>query len=155
MYIYAPVPKAGLHQQGIHQFEFYADYVTPSVFEDNKISTNFSHDLIRREVENAIKIPNSRPDKILDLEVVWSDATIPAAYDKMNRDTYTLLDTAPYEESVNKVTILPAQEISEGKFRDPEDLGMRAANVIVEINSTGNTEIVSKEEDKKKGVYEK
>lgn len=155
MYIYAPVPKAGLHQQGTHQFEFYADYVTPSVFEDNKISTNFSHDLIRREVEDAIKIPNSRPDKILDLEVVWSDATIPAAYDKMNRDTYTLLDTAPYEESVNKVKILPAQEISEEKFRDPEDLGMRAANVIVEINSTGNTEIVSREEDKKKGVYEK
>ena len=155
MYVYAPVPKAGLHQQGTHQFEFYADYTTPSVFEDNKISTDFSHDLIRREVEKAIERPNSRPDKILDLEVVWSDATIPAAYDKMNRDTYTLLNTSPYEESINKVTILPAQELKEGVFKDPEDLGMRSANVIVEINSTGKTEIVSKEEDKEKGVYEK
>ena len=155
MYVYAPVPKAGLHQQGTHQFEFYADYTTPSVFEDNKISTDFSHDLIRREIEKAIEKPNSRPDKILDLEVVWSDATIPAAYDKMNRDTYTLLNTSPYEESINKVTILPAQELKEGVFKDPEDLGMRSANVIVEINSTGKTEITSKEEDKEKGVYEK
>ena len=155
MYVYAPVPKAGLHQQGTHQFEFYADYTTPSVFEDNKISTDFSHDLIRREVEKAIERPNSRPDKILDLEIIWSDATVPAAYDKMNRDTYTLLNTSPYEESINKVTILPAQELKEGVFKDPEDLGMRSANVIVEINSTGKTEIVSKEEDKEKGVYEK
>lgn len=155
MYIYAPIPKAGLHQNGTHQFEFYADYTTPSVFEDNRISTNFSHDLIREEVEKAIEKPNARKDKILDLDIIWSDATIPAAYDKMNRQTYTTLNISPYEEVINKVLLMPSEEISDGHFKDPEEVGMRAANVIVEINSSGKTEIVSKEQDKKKGINEK
>jgi hypothetical protein len=69
MSIYAPIPKAGLHQNGIHQYEFYADYTTPSVFGDNRISTNFSHELVRKDIQDILTRINGVADRMFDVEV--------------------------------------------------------------------------------------
>jgi len=72
----------------------------------------------------------------------------------MNRDTYTPLNITAYEQSVNRVLLHPAAEIKDGVFQDPEQLGVRQANVVIELTSDGKTEFVSREEDKKKGIPE-
>ena len=154
MSIYAPIPKAGLHQNGIHQYEFYADYTTPSVFGDNRISTNFSHELVRKDIQDILTRINGVADRLFDVEVQFCDETIPSTFDKMNRETYTPLNTTAYEQSVNKVLLHPAAEIKDGVFQDPEQLGVRQANVVIELTSDGKTEFVSREEDKKKGIPE-
>ncbi|MBR3720814.1 MAG: hypothetical protein IKN09_03645, partial [Clostridia bacterium] len=49
--IYAAVPKAGLHSGNINQFEFYCNYNTPSIFEDNKIiSEEFASDSVQKQI---------------------------------------------------------------------------------------------------------
>jgi hypothetical protein len=125
MSIYAPIPKAGLHQNGIHQYEFYADYTTPSVFGDNRISTNFSHELVRKDIQDILTRINGVADRLFDVEVQFYDETIPSTFDKMNRETYTPLNVTAYEQSVNKVLLHPAAEIKDGVFQDPEQLGVR------------------------------
>ena len=72
----------------------------------------------------------------------------------MNRQTYTALDASIYDQLVNKVVLHAAGEKSDGLFRDPEQLGMNACNVALELTADGNSEFVSKEEDKKKGLSE-
>lgn len=154
MSIYVPIPKAGLHQNGTHQFEFYADYETPSVFEDNRISTNFSHQAVRKAVEDLISEINSKEGRMFDVNVTWQDQEIPEAYDIFNRSTYTKLDPSQFEEIINKMHIHPARETSGGIFKDPEKEGVNSANVVIELNATGVTSFKSYEEDKKAGISE-
>jgi hypothetical protein len=154
MSIYIPIPKAGLHQQNSHQFEFYADYETPSVFEDNRISTNFSHQAIRKEVQDLVDKVNSKKDRKFDVDIIWQDKEIPQTYDLFNRSTYLNLDTQQFKEIVNRVHLHPASETSGGKFKDPEKECINAANVVLEINTTGTTEFKSYEEDNKTGISE-
>lgn len=154
MSIYAPIPKAGLHKNSVHQFEFYSDYTTPSVFEENRINSNFSHELIRKDINEQIEKLNSDTTRLFDVEVQFYDESIPATFDKMNRQTYTALDASVYDQLVNKVVLHAANEKSDGLFKDPEQLGMNACNVALELTTDGNSEFVSKEEDKKKGLSE-
>ena len=138
--IFVPIPKAGLHQDGTHQFEFYADYKTPSVFKDNRITSNFSHEMIRDDVDKMIESSNKSNGEYV-CEVIWDDSSIPEAYDKMNRQTYEPLKESAYEESLTRVTLHAPQEYGDHKFKDPEQVGIKAANVVLDITSDGKTSI--------------
>jgi hypothetical protein len=48
------VPKAGYRSGDVQQFEFYAGFETPSLFEGNKLSTNLSMEKVRNGVQKIV-----------------------------------------------------------------------------------------------------
>jgi len=53
--IYMAVGKAGTHQGANHQFEFFCDFDVPSMFDENKVSANYSPFELRKAVANHLK----------------------------------------------------------------------------------------------------
>jgi hypothetical protein len=45
--VYTAVPKAGIHGAGQNQFELYCNYLGVSIFDQNRISTDFAEDIVR------------------------------------------------------------------------------------------------------------
>lgn len=153
--VFVPIPKAGLHQNGTHQFEFYADYKTPSVFKDNRIGSNFSHDVIRDEIDKLVEKSNKVADGQYVCSIVWDDETIPEIYSKLNRQTYDPLKNATFDETIERLRLHAPEEYADSKFKDPEELGIRTANVVIDINDKEESSIKYKDKDNKYGVDEK
>lgn len=132
-YIYAVIPKAGLRMQGANQFEFYADYNTPSIFEQNKIESDYAHDRIREEIEKDIK-----QDKggYYTLDLVWNDETVPETYMSSNTSVY-------YKDALQNPDKRKISGITVYNKKDPEQIGQKNADVILDIvnvKTTGEVE---------------
>ena len=50
--VYIPIPKGGMHVGRQHQYEFYVDEHTPSIFQENQLPSTFKYSTI---YENVIK----------------------------------------------------------------------------------------------------
>lgn len=93
-YVFAPVPKAGYHANGIHYYELYADFDTPSTYKDNRLSPSFSMESVRQGVQNILDEYNktSTDDKKnprkFEASVTWDTEEIPELYDVLNQSTY-------------------------------------------------------------------
>lgn len=79
--IFLAVPKAGIHSSGNNQYEFYADYGTPSIFEDNKIpevwAPSEAIDWINNLCEGAQK---QLAGKGVKVECTFTNMNVPAVY---------------------------------------------------------------------------
>lgn len=133
-YIYIAVPKAGLHINGINQFEFYANYTTPSIFEQNKLERDYAEDLVRKEVEELAK--NEEGD-YYQLELSWDSDTIPEMYMSSNTNTY-LEDPVqnPDKRRINGITVY--------NKKNPEKIGQKNADIILDIVNYSTTGDVSR-----------
>jgi len=121
--IYAPVPKAGYRAGDVQQYEFYANYETPSLFNDNKLSTTMSIESVRNGVEKLVNEYNNRPAGELvnnedyenkrryELNIKWETEEIPEVYDILNTDVYKKYDDS-VEPKHGNVFIIP---YSQGK----------------------------------------
>lgn len=121
--IYAPVPKAGYRAGDVQQYEFYADYETPSLFNDNKLSTTMSIESVRNGVEKLVTDYNNKPAGELvseadyqdkrryELKLNWETEEIPEVYDILNTDVYKKYDDS-IEPKHGNVFIVP---YSQGK----------------------------------------
>lgn len=121
--IYAPVPKAGYRAGDVQQYEFYANYETPSLFNDNKLSTTMSIESVRNGVEKLVSEYNDRPAGELvnnedyenkrryELNIKWETEEIPEVYDILNTDVYKKYDDS-VEPKHGNVFIIP---YSQGK----------------------------------------
>lgn len=124
--IYAVVPKAGLRMQGVNQFEFYADYNTPSIFEQNKVESDYAHDKVRAEIEHDIERDK---DGFYDLTLIWNDETVPINYMSSNTATYYRDTTQnPNKRKINGITVY--------NKKDPEKIGQKNADIILDVVNT-------------------
>lgn len=94
--IYAVVPKAGLHSGKINYFEFYCNYTTSSIFEQNKIiDSQFALDVvksnIRQDVSDVAKLDKNN-DYIIDWENE-DDVIANDTYVSTNSDVYVINET--------------------------------------------------------------
>ena len=146
-YIYIAIPKAGLHSQGINQFEFYADYNTPSIFEENKLEKDYAEDLVRQDIEDIIKEDDGG---YYQLEVVWDNETVPQMYTSSNTQTYIEQPSMePDKRRINGITVY--------NKKDPEKVGQKNADVIIDIvnnKTTGDVNRPNIKEDYKDKVVE-
>ena len=117
--IYAPVPKAGYRSGDVQQYEFYADYETPSLFNDNKLSTTMSIESARNGVQKTVDDYNNLPvgnndienERTYELKINWETEEIPEVYDILNTDVYKKYDDS-VETKHGNVFIIP---YSQGK----------------------------------------
>lgn len=122
-YIYVAVPKAGMHVNGINQFELYANYTTPSIFDENRLERDYAEDLVRKDVEELV---NDQKDGYYSLDLVWDNKTVPDMYVSSNVTTYRQDAVEnPDKMKINGVTVY-------GK-KDPERIGQKNADVIIDI----------------------
>lgn len=128
-YIYVAIPKAGIHTRGINQFELYADYNTPSIFEENKLERDYAEDLVRKDVEDMI---NDQVDGYYQLEIQWDYDQVPQMYTSSNTSTYREDPTmVPDKRKVNGITVYSK--------KDPEKVGQNNADVIIDITNNKTT----------------
>ena len=129
-YIYAAIPKAGIHINGINQFELYADYNTPSIFDENKLEKDYAEDLVRKDVEELAK------DGYYQLELIWDNESVPELYTSSNTSTYREDPIEnPDKRKVNGVTVY--------NKKDPEKIGQKNADIIIDLTNnetSGNVE---------------
>lgn len=146
-YIYVAIPKAGIHVNGINQFELYADYNTPSIFDENRLERDYAEDLVRKDVEELV---NDQKDGYYQLELSWDNESVPALYTSSNTTTYredTIVN--PDKRKVNGVTVY--------NKKDPEKIGQKNADVIIDITNnktTGDVERPNIKQDYKDKVVE-
>jgi hypothetical protein len=54
-YIYMAVPKAGLRIESVKQLELYANFTTESIYEQNRLYSDYALDNIVKDIEEAFK----------------------------------------------------------------------------------------------------
>lgn len=87
--IYAAVPKAGLHSGNINQFEFYCNYNTPSIFEDNKIiSEEFALDSVQKQIQSELDDLKDDENYVYSFKFNDGITEIDPMYVSTNDETY-------------------------------------------------------------------
>ena len=94
--IYAVVPKAGLHSGKINYFEFYCNYTTSSIFEQNKIiDSQFALDVVKSNIQQDVS-DVEKLDKNNDYIIDWEnedDVIANDTYVSTNSDIYVINET--------------------------------------------------------------
>jgi hypothetical protein len=125
----------------------YANYTTPSIFEENKLDKEYAEDLVRKDVEESVKEDS---DGYYKLELVWDNDAVPEMYMSSNVNTY--IDDTPVEPDkrrINGVTVY--------NKKDPEWIGQKTADVIIDFvnnKTTGDVDRPNVKKDYKDKVVE-
>ena len=84
--IYVCVPKAGLHQNGVNQYELYANAETQSIFEQNMLpSSDFAEDVVRKDIEERVSYSSTSQ---WEFQVEWNNEQVPSVYRSTNAQIY-------------------------------------------------------------------
>lgn len=131
--VYTVVPKAGLHAQGQNQFELYCDYSHSSMFDQNRVSSDFAEDVVRKQIEDFVDRDQNSENAKCKLEISWSYDQIPSTYMSENLETYR----SPNEEE-------PIKKLNGAKFWFKENAHYKmcnASDVIIYLNNVEVEEI--------------
>lgn len=90
--VYTAVPKAGIHGAGQNQFELYCNYLGVSIFDQNRISTDFAEDIARQEIQERVDNEAKDEKSKWNLDVEWGYDSVPCIYQHESLDTYRASD---------------------------------------------------------------
>lgn len=84
--VYVVTQKLGIHSGGIHQYELYAKFGVPSIYEENKLPNNFNPSLLLEEIKT--KAESESTDKVMFEFSYGGTETMPQTYSQENEDVY-------------------------------------------------------------------
>lgn len=125
--VYTVVPKAGLHNRGQNQFELYCDYEHPSIFDQNRISSDFAEDVVRKQIEEFVERDQNQESAKCKLELTWFYEQIPSTYMSENLESYR----SPDEQE-------PVKKLKGAKFWFKDNAHYKMCNssdVIIYLNN--------------------
>ena len=152
--MYIAIPKAGLHQGRVKQFEMYADYSTMSIFKENKLPETWSPENILKSLQKVIENTYSymernelNADLLQNINMFESYIQeMPSIYKTMIDDKFN--DDMYYEvRQMNTAYDGIVKALGVNKNESPKEKASRSSDVIIEINSnefSGNKTISKK-----------
>lgn len=146
-YIYAAVPKAGLRMESINQLELYANYDTESIFEQNKLYSDYAVDNIMKDIEEAVKDGQeyqANNENAYNLTLVWDFEQIPEMYKSSNNNVY--IKSYTMEETDSKLDLT---DVILKMYNSVSLRGQKHANVILDVVNTATTGEVERPNIKK------
>lgn len=130
LYVYAVVPKAGMKQKGIQQFELYANYVTDSIFGQNMLPESFSEDNIRKNIEELVQ-SQDKESKSHTFSVTWNTGeTVPESRKHTNLNAYSQTSSVSLNQNTNVGNIV-LHSLNPGN--NPEYVAQKNADVVINV----------------------
>lgn len=138
-YIYAVIPKAGLHQKGVTQYEFYATYEEDSIFPQNRLPYNFSEEAVRKAVQRKVDAFNDNSKDVKLAVEYFTGETV-----STNRLSSNLMAYSPKTESQDKQSNNAGAtriEVLDNPKTNPDFRGQKQADLIINITQSDSSEL--------------
>ena len=102
-YIYMATQKAGVHSNNQHQYEYYADYSTSSIFPQNKLPQSFNPFDLRKTVDTILQKSNESSE--YTTKPIYYLETLPDELSGDNSDMYFEEPKSQVQTLENGVTV--------------------------------------------------
>lgn len=109
-YIYMATQKAGVHSNNQHQYEYYADYSTPSIFPQNKLPQSFNPFDLRELVNTVLKNSSESSEYITD--PIYYLEVLPDELSGDNEDMYLEEPKSQVQTLENGVVVKSTKDVT-------------------------------------------
>ena len=125
-YVYAAVNKAGVKQGQVNILEMYGSFGVGSIFENNKLDEEFSHDKVVSDVEKLVKDSNDA-NSGYSFELSWYKPII-----KQSTSSYE--DNFIQTQSINSERVVKVGPVKlKAGQKAPDRVGINKADVVINI----------------------
>ncbi|QWM90615.1 hypothetical protein [uncultured phage cr61_1] len=126
-YVYCAVNKAGYRGTGTNILEMYDSFGSNSIFEQNKLDSEFAQDKVMKDVQKMVDDSNKANDGY-SFELVWYDKPIQESLSS-NYDNY--IKPTPITSELKTVNV-GSVKLNAGKSK-PDAFGIAKADVVINL----------------------
>lgn len=128
--VYCAVNKAGYRNTGVNILEMYDSFGSSSIFEQNKLESDFAQDKVMEDVQKMVDESN-KANEGYSFDLAWYDKPIQESFSS-NYDNY--IKPTPIT-SEQKTVDVGSVKLNAGKSK-PDSFGIGKANVVINLTPT-------------------